>query len=127
MVTMSERAVGDVTIVDLEGRVTLDEGSDEFRDLTRRVIKQGRIKLVINFQRVPYIDSTALGEIIRCYTTLTRLGGGLKLLGVTPHVHRLLVITRLLTIFDLFDEEAEAIKSFGKPAPGLTAEAAEEK
>lgn len=113
MIKMSERAVGDVTVVDLEGRVALDEGSDEFRALTRSVIRQGRIKLVINLKEVPYIDSTALGEIIRCYTTLTRLGGGLKLLGVTPHVHRLLVVTRLLTIFDLFDSEAEAVKSFG--------------
>ena len=115
MTAITERKAGDVTIIDLEGRVTLEEGADEFRELTRSVIREGRIKLVINLEKVPYIDSTALGEIIRCYTTVTRLGGGLKLLGVTPHVHRLLVITRLLSIFDLFDEEHEAIKSFGKP------------
>ena len=115
MMPITERTSGDVTIIDMEGRVTLEEGSDDFRELTRRVIREGRLKLVINLEKVPYIDSTALGEIIRCYTTLTRLGGGLKLLNVTPHVHRLLVITRLLSIFDLFDEEHEAIKSFGKP------------
>jgi anti-sigma B factor antagonist len=118
MMPITERTVSDVTIIDLQGRVTLEEGADDFRELTRRVIRDGRQKLVINLAAVPYIDSTALGEIIRCYTTLTRLGGGLKLLNVTPHVHRLLVITRLLSIFDLFDDEAEAIKSFGRPRPG---------
>ena len=115
MIPITERTSGDVTIVAIEGRVTLEEGAEDFRELTRRLIRDGHLKLVIDLEKVPYIDSTALGEIIRCYTTLTRLGGGLKLLGVTPHVHRLLVITRLLTIFDLFDDEAEAIKSFGKP------------
>lgn len=115
MMPVTERTVGDVTIIDMEGRVTLEEGADDFRELTRRVIRDGHVKLVLNLEKVPYIDSTALGEIIRCYTTLTRLGGGLKLLAVTPHVHRLLVITRLLSIFDLFDHESEAIKSFGKP------------
>jgi len=115
MMAITERKAGDVTIIDVEGRVTLEEGADEFRELTRTVIREGRIKLVINLEKVPYIDSTALGEIIRCYTTVTRLGGGLKLLAVAPHVHQLLVITRLLSIFDLFDAEAEAIKSFGKP------------
>jgi anti-sigma B factor antagonist len=120
MMAITERKVGDVTIVDLQGRVTLDEGADDFRELTRRLIRDGRIKLVINLEQVPYIDSTALGEIIRCYTTLTRLGGGLKLLAVQPHVHRLLIITRLLSIFDLFDEEAEAVKSFGTPRQSQT-------
>ena len=118
MMAITERKAGDVTIIDVEGRVTLEEGADEFRELTRTVIREGQIKLVINLEKVPYIDSTALGEIIRCYTTLTRLGGGLKLLGVGPTVHRLLVITRLLSIFDLFDEQAEALKSFGKPRSG---------
>ncbi len=113
--TITERRVGDVTIVDVEGRMALEEGADDFRELTRAMIRDGRLKLVINLEKVPYIDSTALGEIIRCYTTLTRLGGGLKLLAVGPTVHRLLVITRLLSIFDLFDAEADAIKSFGTP------------
>ena len=115
MIPITEHTVSGVTIIEMEGRVTMEEGADDFRELTRRLIKDGHLKLVINLAKVPYIDSTALGEIIRCYTTLTRLGGGLKLLAVTPHVHRLLVITRLLSIFDLFDSEADAVKSFGKP------------
>jgi anti-sigma B factor antagonist len=71
------------------------------------------VKLVINFHGVSYIDSTALGEIIRAYTSVTRKGGTLKLLNVTARVHELLMITRLLSVFDLFDAEAEAVKSFG--------------
>ena len=71
------------------------------------------MKLVLNLREVAYIDSTALGEIIRAYTSVTRKGGTLKLLDVTTRVHELLVITRLLSVFDLFDAEAEAVKSFG--------------
>jgi anti-sigma B factor antagonist len=68
---------------------------------------------VLNFRDAPYIDSTALGEIVRAYTSATRKGGTLKLLGVTARVHELLMITKLLSVFDLFDAEAEAVKSFG--------------
>jgi anti-sigma B factor antagonist len=70
--------------------------------------------LVLNLHSAPYIDSTALGEIVRAYTSALRQGGCLKLLNVTPRVHELLVITKLLTVFDLFDDEAEAVKSFGR-------------
>jgi anti-sigma B factor antagonist len=113
--TIRDRAVGDVTIIDLEGRVTLEDGADAFRETAQQLIRQGRLKLVLNLQKVPYIDSTTLGEIIRAYTTSTRKGGSLKLLNVTPHVHELLVITRLLSVFDLFDAEGEAVRSFGTP------------
>ena len=72
-------------------------------------------KVVLNLQQVPYIDSTALGEIIRTYTSVIRKGGSVKLLNVSSHVHQLMVVTRLLSVFDLFDSEADAVKSFGKP------------
>jgi anti-sigma B factor antagonist len=111
--TISERSIGDVTVIDVDGRITIQEGADEFRDLTRSRIRDGHVRLVLNLQKVPYIDSTALGEIIRSYTSTTRKGGSVKLLNVSPHVHQLLVITSLLSIFDLFDSEAEAVKSFG--------------
>ena len=71
--------------------------------------------MILNFRDAPYIDSTALGEIVRAYTSATRKGGSLKLLSVTTRVHELLMITKLLTVFDLFDAEAEAVKSFGAP------------
>src|SRR6266853_1554711 len=87
--TIGERAVGDVTVVDVSGRITIQEGADQFRDVTRELIRQGRVKIVLNLQDVPYIDSTALGEIIRTYTSVIRKGGSVKLLNTSPHVHQL--------------------------------------
>ena len=111
--TLHQRAIGDVTIIDIAGRLTVEDGADEFRDLVRELLRNGRVKLVLNFRVASYIDSTALGEIVRAYTSATRKGGTLKLLSVTSRVHELLMITRLLSVFDLFDSEAEAVKSFG--------------
>ena len=111
--TLHERWIGDVTILDIDGRMTVEDGADVFRDAVRRLVRQDRVKLVLGFQAAPYIDSTALGEVVRAYTSATRKGGTLKLLNVTPRVHDLLMITKLLTVFDLFDAEAEAVKSFG--------------
>lgn len=111
--TLHERWIGDVTIVDIDGRITVDDGADTFRDAVRQLVRQGRVKLVLNFRGAPYIDSTALGGIIHAYTSVTRQGGTLKLLRITPRVHELLVITKLLSVFDLFDDEVEALKSFG--------------
>jgi anti-sigma B factor antagonist len=111
--TLHERWVGDVTIIDIDGRITVEDGAGIFRDAVRQLVRQDRVKLVVNFHDVPYIDSTALGEVVRAYTSVTRKGGGLKLLNVTARVQELLVVTRLLSIFDLFDAEAEALKSFG--------------
>ena len=113
--TIGQRAVGDVIVVDVSGRIAIQEGADQFRDVTRELIRQGHMKVVLNLQDVPYIDSTALGEIIRTYTSVIRKGGSVKLLNVSSHVHQLMVITRLLSVFDLFDSEADAVKSFGKP------------
>ena len=110
---LHQRVIGDVTIIDIGGRLTVEEGADAFRDLVRQLVRDGRVKLVINFHDAPYIDSTALGEIVRAYTSATRKGGTLKLLNVTARVHELLMITKLLSVFDLFDAEAEAVKSFG--------------
>ena len=111
--TLNERRIGDVTILDIAGRITIQDGADMFRDVARRLVSQGRLKLVLNFHDTSYIDSIALGEIIGTYTSVTRKGGSLKLLNVTARVQELLVITRLLSVFDLFDAEAEAVKSFG--------------
>jgi anti-anti-sigma factor len=111
--TLRERVSGDVTIIDIGGRLTVEEGADAFRDLVRRLLRDGRVKLILNFRDAPYIDSTALGEIVRAYTSATRKGGTVKLLNVTARVHELLMITKLLSVFDLFDAEVEAVKSFG--------------
>lgn len=111
--TLHQRAIGEVTIIDIAGRLTVEDGADEFRDQIRQLLRDGRVRLVLNFRDAPYIDSTALGEIVRAYTSATRKGGTLKLLSVTLRVHELLMITKLLSVFDLFDSEAEAVKSFG--------------
>jgi anti-sigma B factor antagonist len=111
--TLHERWIGDVTIIDIDGRMTVEDGADTFRDAVRQLLRQGRVKLVLNFHDASYIDSTALGEIICAYTSATRKGGTLKLLNVTTRIHELLIITKLLSVFDLFDAEAEAVKSFG--------------
>jgi anti-sigma B factor antagonist len=111
--TILERSVADVTLLDIEGRITVQEGAEEFRDAIRRLLRNGRLKLVLNMAAVPYIDSTALGQLIRAYTSATRMGGSLKLLRVTGRVHDLLAMTNLLAVFDQFDDEAQAVNSFG--------------
>ena len=111
--TITERSVGDVTIMDIEGRITVQDGADQFRDAVRQLVHRGRLKLVVNLAAVPYIDSTAMGQIVRAYTTATRLGGGFKLLHVTVRVREILVVTKLRSVFDLFDVEKEAVDSFG--------------
>jgi anti-sigma B factor antagonist len=113
--TLNTREVGGVSIVDVNGRITVQDGAEPFRDLARQLLEQGHAKIVLNMKDVPYIDSTALGEIIRTYTSATRQNGSVKLLSVSTHVHQLLVITSLLSVFDLFESEDDAVKSFGKP------------
>jgi anti-sigma B factor antagonist len=93
--------------------LTVEDGADVLRASVRQLVRQGRVKMVLNLRGTPYIDSTALGEIVPSYTSAMRQGGGLKLLHVTARVHELLIISRLLWVFDLFDDEAEAVKSFG--------------
>jgi len=92
--TVHERCVGDVTIIDVGGRIT-EDGAEALRALVQPLVRQGRVKIVFDLQETPYIDTTALGEIVRAHTSATRGGGGLKLLHVRPKVHTLLTITRL--------------------------------
>ena len=108
-----QRAVGDVTVVDLTGKMTLGEGDELLRDKVNSLVQQGQKKIVLNLAEVPYIDSAGLGEIVRTYTTVSRQGGSLKLLSLTKRIQDLLAITKLLTVFETFDTEAEAVKSFG--------------
>jgi anti-sigma B factor antagonist len=109
---IEERVIGDVTILDLKGKMTLGEGDELLKDKINSLIHQGQKKLLLNLEGVPYIDSAGLGEIVRTYTTVSRQGGNLKLVNLTKRITDLLSITKLLTVFETFDTEPEALKSF---------------
>jgi len=110
---IAERLVGDVMILDISGKMTLGEGDELLRDKVNSLLHQGHKKLVLNLEGVPYIDSAGLGEIVRTYTSVSRQGGKLKLLNLTKRIQDLLSITKLLTVFETYDSEQEALKSFG--------------
>ena len=109
---IEERIVDDVTILDLKGKMTLGEGDELLKDKVNSLVSQGHKKIVLNLESVPYIDSAGLGEIVRTYTTVSRQQGKLKLLNVSKRVYDLLVITKLLTIFDSYESEEDAVRSF---------------
>ena len=109
---IQERMVGDVVLLDLKGKITLGEGDELLKDKVNSLVNQGHRKIVLNLAEVPYIDSAGLGEIVRTYTTVSRQGGKLKLLNLTKRIQDLLAITKLLTVFETYENEAEAIKSF---------------
>ena len=109
---IDERVVGDVMILDLKGKITLGEGDEALKDKINSLIMQGKKKLLLNLAEVPYIDSAGLGEVVRTYTTVSRQGGQLKLVNLTKRITDLLMITKLLTVFETFDSEKEALQSF---------------
>ena len=109
---IDERVVEGVTILDLKGKMTLGEGDELLKDKINSLIQQDKKKLLLNLEGVPYIDSAGLGEIVRTYTTVSRQGGKLKLLNLTKRIQDLLAITKLLTVFETYENEPEAVKSF---------------
>ena len=113
---IEERAVGDVMVLDLKGKITLGEGDELLKDKVNSLVNQGHKKIVLNLAEVPYIDSAGLGEVVRTYTTVSRQGGSLKLLNLTKRITDLLSITKLLTVFETFDSENEAVRSFSASA-----------
>jgi anti-sigma B factor antagonist len=109
---IEERVVGNVTILDLKGKVTLGEGDEALKDKINSLVHQDRKKILLNLADVPYIDSAGLGEIVRTYTSVSRQGGQLKLVNLTKRITDLLMITKLLTVFETFDSESDALKSY---------------
>jgi anti-sigma B factor antagonist len=109
---IAERTVNEVTILDLKGKMTLGEGDELLKEKINSLLAAGRKKLLLNLEGVPYIDSAGLGEVVRTYTTVSRQGGSLKLLNLTKRIEDLLSITKLLTVFETFDSETEAVQSF---------------
>jgi anti-sigma B factor antagonist len=114
MMNVSARQVNGVTIVDLSGRITLGEGSAILRDTVRELLAKSQKKILLNLAEVTYIDSSGIGELVSAYTSVRNQGGDLKLLNLTKKVHDLLQITKLYTVFDVKDDEAAAVGSFGK-------------
>ncbi len=107
-----ERQVGDVIILDLHGTILIGEGDDALREAVTRLSDSGKTKILLNLADVPYVDSAGLGEIVRTYTTVSRKGGKLKLLNLTKKIQDLLSITKLLTVFETYESENDAVKSF---------------
>ena len=111
-VKLNVRQVGDVSVMDVAGRITLGEGSSALRDALRDLVSKGQNKILLNLGEVSYIDSSGIGELVSGFTSVTNSGGTLKLLNLTKRVQDLLQITKLYTVFDVHDSEAHAITSF---------------
>jgi anti-sigma B factor antagonist len=111
---IASREVDGVTVLDLSGRITLGEGSVQVRDAIRNLIGKGQKHILLNLEDVNYIDSSGLGELVSAYTSARNQGAALKLLKLTKKVHDLLQLTKLYTVFDIYDDEATAISSFNK-------------
>jgi len=115
-VKLSTRQVGDVTVMDVAGRITLGEGSSALRDALRELVGKNQKKILLKLGVVSYIDSSGIGELVSGFTTVTNSGGNLKLLNLNKRVKDLLQITKLYTVFDVHEDEAGAIRSFANPA-----------
>lgn len=109
---IESRTVGDVHVLDCSGKITLGEGTMAIRNTVREVVKNGGKKIILNLSDVNYIDSSGIGELVSTYTTVTNAGGQLKLLNLTKKIQELLSITKLLTVFSVYQSEQDAIASF---------------
>ncbi len=110
--TTNERQAGDVTILDLSGKITIGEGSVSLRGSIRRLLEENKKKILLNLAGVSYVDSSGIGELVSSFTSVNKEGGQLKLLKLTQKIQDLLAITKLLTVFDVFDDEESALNSF---------------
>ena len=115
---IQQRMVGDVVIIDLNGNLRLGDGDELLRDMVNRLIQQGQNRLVLNLADVSYMDSAGLGQIVRSYTTALNHGGALKLLRPTQRVKDLFIVTKLWNIFEVFESEEDAVRSF-PPSAGV--------
>jgi anti-sigma B factor antagonist len=109
---LNTRQVGDVSVVDVAGRITLGEGSSALRDTLREMVTRNQKKILLNLGDVSYIDSSGIGELVSGFTTVANSGGTLKLLNLTKRVKDLLQITKLYTVFEVHEDEAAAVRSF---------------
>jgi anti-sigma B factor antagonist len=119
---ISERRNGSVTVLDLQGNIRLGEGNIELHNVLRFLVEKGERRVLLNLAGVTYIDSSGLGELVAGYTTLQKHNGELKLLHLTVRVHELMVITKLLTVFDVYEDETEAVNSFQETSQNVETE-----
>ena len=110
--TITTREVSHIIIVDLNGRITLGDETGKLRDAVRNLISDGKKKIILNLAEVDYIDSSGVGELVSSYTAVRNAGGELKLLNLTKKVQDVLYVTKLYTVFDIKDDEFNAVKSF---------------
>ena len=110
--SIKERQGGDVTILDMSGKITIGEGSVALRTAIRRLLEEGKKKILLDLKGVGYIDSSCIGELVSSYTAIGKEGGQLKLLNLTQKLQDLLAITKLLTVFDVYESEADALNSY---------------
>jgi anti-sigma B factor antagonist len=110
---ITQRLVGDVTILDLQGKLIIGEGAELLSDTVKKLVSQGKPRVLVNLSQVPYVDSGGLGELVHCMVSAKNAGGALKLTGVTGKITDLLAITRLVTVFDTFETERDALASYG--------------
>ena len=113
--TITERDTGDVTILDLRGRMVLYEGEALFRRRVGELVDRGRLKLIVDLKDGSFVDSAGVGVIVGRYLTLRRKGGDLKLLNLSERSAHVLGISKLLEVFEVFDSEADAVRSFSSP------------
>lgn len=113
---ITERRVGQVTILALEGHLILDEGDIALREYINRLVEQGRVEIVLDMQNITRLDSAGIGMLVSKYLTAYRSGGRVKLLHLTTRSNHLLHITKLHTVFEMFESEDEAVRSFGLEA-----------
>jgi anti-sigma B factor antagonist len=107
-----ERQAGDITVLDMDGRITIGEGSVALRSAIRRLLEEGKKNILLNLAGVGYIDSSGIGELVSSFTAINKDGGQLKLLSLTEKLRDLLTITKLLTVFDAYDTESDALSNF---------------
>lgn len=112
LMKLSSRLAGEVTIVDVEGKILLGEGDVAIKHAIDELLARGRRLFLLNLARVPYVDSAGLGQIIRCFTAIRKAGGTLKLLSPNPKVIDLLTVTKMVNVFDWYNDESGALKSF---------------
>lgn len=111
-IKIEEKVVEHVTILNLVGRLTIDEAAEHLKEDIEGLISRDRLHVVLNLAQVPYIDSGGLGQLVASFGSVKKAGGAMKLLNVNSRNHDLLSITRLVTVFETFDSEAEAVRSF---------------